>query len=324
MDNNKTPAFDRIFYFLKEYSLNIFLFLMTFFTTTIAGIIWQNNPDFFELENFYIGLPYSLSLLFFLSSHEFGHYFASVHHKVKATLPYYLPIPVIPEFINFGTLGAVIKTKSRIKTTRAMFDIGAAGPIAGFIACTLILIWGFTHLPSIEYLYHIHPDYRVNGIPDNGLTFGNNLYYYLLSKLFVSGETFLPPMNEIYHYPFLCVGWFGLFVTALNLLPIGQLDGGHVLYAMFGYNKHKIIARITFVVLLILGLLGLVQLLDESLILGWPGWFVWAIVLYFVIKIEHPIVEENIEALDKNRMRIGYFTLLIFILSFLPIPIIFR
>jgi membrane-associated protease RseP (regulator of RpoE activity) len=318
--NNKT-VFNYIFRFFKDYSLNIFLFLMTFFTTTISGIIWQNNPDFFELENFYIGLPYSISLLFFLSSHEFGHYFASVYHKVKATLPFYIPIPVIPDFINFGTLGAVIKTKSKIKSTKAMFDIGAAGPIAGFIACTIVLIWGFTHLPGIEYLYQIHPDYRINGIPENGLTFGNNLYFYLFSKLFAGNGVFIPPMNEIYHYPFLCVGWFGLFVTALNLLPVGQLDGGHVLYAMFGYDKHKKVARVIFVILLILGLLGFAQLLDPGFQFGWPGWFIWAIVLFFIIKIEHPIVEEYIEPLDKKRMILGYLTLVIFILSFTPVPI---
>jgi membrane-associated protease RseP (regulator of RpoE activity) len=301
--------------------INILLFILTFFTTTIAGVIWLNVPNFYELENFKLGLPYSISLIFILGSHEFGHYFASRRHKVNATLPYFIPVPAMPEFINFGTLGAVIKTKSPIPSIKAMFDIGAAGPISGFIASLIVLIWGFTHLPNIQYLYNIHPDYIISGIPTNGLTFGNTILFSTLSKIFVNpGVDFLPPMNEIYHYPFLCTGWFGLFVTAMNLLPVGQLDGGHISYTLFGPKWHTIIARITFVFFLVFGLLGFMVLIDENFQFGWSGWFFWAIFTYFVIKLKHPSVGEYFEPLDTRRKILGWFNAFIFITCFSPVP----
>ena len=136
---------------------------MTFFTTTIAGVLWLNK-DPFELSNFYLGIPYSASILFILACHEFGHYFASRYHHVDATLPYFLPFPPIPVllqlFLNFGTFGAVIRTKSIVPSKKAMFDIGVAGPIAGFVASLLVLTYGFLHLPSQNFILSIHPDYN--------------------------------------------------------------------------------------------------------------------------------------------------------------------
>ena len=240
--------------------LHLGLFLLTFFTTTIAGVLWLNR-DPFELSNFYLGIPYSASILFILACHEFGHYFASRYHHVNATLPYFLPFPPIPIllqlFLNFGTFGAVIKTKSIVPSKKAMFDIGVAGPIAGFIASLLVLIYGFLHLPSKDFILSIHPDYNFSlnmstsaqGVP---LAFGNTLLFSGLRSLLTNPALqFVPPMSEIYHYPFLCAGWFGLFVTALNLIPMGQFDGGHLIYAMFG-KYHKRIAQTSFYALLAL------------------------------------------------------------------------
>ena len=155
------------------------------------------NRDPFNLSNFHYGLTYSILILFVLSSHEFGHYFAAKIHKVTVTLPYFIPFPFI--FLNpFGTMGAVIKMRSPSRTRKALFDIGIAGPVAGFIASFFILVYGMTHLPDIYYLYSIHPEYMSTGIPITGFSFGTTLLYKGLSLLLVhSPGVFLPPMNEI-------------------------------------------------------------------------------------------------------------------------------
>ena len=302
--------------FKYNYPLHITLFLLTFFTATISGVQWINIVDSFELNNFRFGLEYSISLLFILSCHEFGHFFASRYHGVETTLPFFIPFPPIPGLLNFGTFGAVIKTKSPIYDNIAMFDIGVWGPISGFIASLIILIWGFTHLPSIDYLFAIHPEYLYTGIPEWGLRFGDTLLYSLFIKLanmFNSG--FVPPMNEIYHYPYLCTGWFGLFVTAMNLLPVGQLDGGHIFYSMFGARVQKVTARIVFVILLLTGLLGFLPLIDIDVPFAWAGWFLWAVLLFVVIKLEHPEVRDFVY-LDNRRMMLGWICIIIFIISF--------
>ena len=295
--------------------LPVTLFVVTFVTTTIAGVFWLNK-DGFDLESFSLGLPYSLAILFILASHEFGHYFAARYHKVEATLPFFIPAP--PYLLPFGTLGAVIRTRSPIPTRKAMFDIGVAGPIAGFVATILVLLIGLTNLPPREYIFSIHPEYAL-GIKAQGqpLTFGNTLLYSLLSKSFANG--YLPPMDEIYHYPFLCVGWFGLLVTAMNLIPVGQLDGGHITYAMFG-NRHRIVARAAFALLLASGLAGVLPTLGINVAIGWPGWLLWAGILFFVIKLDHPSISDP-EELSPNRMLMGWTALAIFILSFSPTPI---
>ena len=291
------------------------LFLATFVTTTIAGVFWLNK-DGNDLNNFAQGLPYSLSILFILASHELGHYFAARYHKVESTLPFFIPAP--PMFMPFGTLGAVIRTRSPVPTRKAMFDIGVAGPIAGFIA-TLIILWiGFANLPPKEYLYSIHPEYAM-GMKPQGIdyVFGNTFLFSGLSKLLATG--FLPPMNEIYHYPFLCVGWFGLLVTAMNMIPVGQLDGGHITYAMFG-KDHRVIARAAFGLLLAFGLAGLAPLLEIHLSFGWTGWLLWAMILFFIIRLDHPPIADT-EQLSPNRMAVGWISLLIFVISFSPTPI---
>ena len=303
-----------------SYITNIALFILTFFSTTIAGVGWLNQ-DPYQLENFFLGLEYSFLLLLIITAHEFGHYFAAKIHKIDVTLPYYFPFPLL--FLNpFGTMGAVIKIKERVRSKKALFDIGVAGPIAGWIVSITCLLIGYLTLPKIDYLFKIHPEYETSGIPVTGLTFGNNLIIYLLN--FIIGnfsKSFIPPMNEIYHYPLLCVGWFGLLITSLNMMPIGQLDGGHISYTMFG-KKHKHIANILFILLVIFGLLGFLPLLGFNLNLGSLNWFVWALLIYFVIKIEHPpIIENEYEKLGTGRIILGWFSYFIFLTSFCPIPI---
>jgi membrane-associated protease RseP (regulator of RpoE activity) len=297
----------------------VVLFIVTFFTTTAAGVFWLGkNP--YELENFRFGLTYSILILLFLTFHEFGHYFAAKYHKVNVTLPFYIPFP-FPDG-NFGTMGAVIRIKDHIRSKKALFDIGIAGPIAGYFIAAATLAYGLMTLPPVEYLYSIHPDYAVSGIQTaGGLAFSNTLLYELLTYIIplpVNG--FLPPMNEIYHYPFLCAGWFGLFVTSLNLMPIGQLDGGHIIYALFG-TKHKIIARIFFLVIVLITLIGVLNYFELT---NYPDygtlmWLVWIILILLVIKIDHPPFYDP-EPIGAGRKLLGVFAFLMFVSSFTPVP----
>ncbi|MCS6966557.1 MAG: site-2 protease family protein [Candidatus Kapabacteria bacterium] len=323
--------------------LHALLFALTFFSVLLAGVQWMGR-DPLELSNLHYGLTYAVLILCFLSAHEFGHYFAARFHRVEVTLPYFLPVP-LPFFFPFGTLGAVIRTLSPIPSRRVLFDIGIAGPLAGFVVSIGILIIGFQTLPSKEYLYAIHPEYvQLDMLPQWGLHFGDIPLYHWLASVFASPEGFLPPMNEMYHYPFLCVGWFGLFVTMLNLLPLGQLDGGHITYALFG-RFHIVVARTVWWLLVLLGmgpLLGwfagvlatdspnmLIQFLQQTLLpllrwvegvapwyfQAWEGWLVWALLTRLLIRLEHPSVPE-LEPLTPGRRALGWIALVVFALCF--------
>ena len=303
-----------------NYILHIGLFIFTFITTTLGGVFWIGK-DPYDLNNFASGIPFSLLVLTIITAHEFGHYFAARIHKVDVTLPFYIPFPLL--FLNpFGTMGAVIRMRSPAATRRALFDIGVAGPIAGWIASIIILIIGFLTLPPIDYLYKIHPFYMTNGVLLQGEAFGNNFIFLLFQKFLVPAKSFMPPMNEVYHYPFLCAGWFGLLITALNMMPAGQLDGGHISYTMFGRKKASIVGHITVGILFIMGVLGLLPLLDINLNFGSLNWLVWALLITFAIKINHPpTVEHDPEPLSPTRMAVGWITYIILIVSFTPVPI---
>ncbi len=307
----------------NNYLLHIGLFLFTFITTTLGGVYW-GGKDPYDISNFTLGLTYSCLILFIISAHEFGHYFAAKIHKVDVTLPYYIPFPFL--FLNpFGTMGAVIRMRSAASTRKALFDIGVAGPIAGWIASVIILIIGFTTLPSIEFLFKIHPDYAMNGVLVQGETFGYSILFKSFEWLFASPSGFMPPMNEVYHYPFLCAGWFGLLITALNMVPAGQLDGGHISYTMFGSKNSSILGHVVVGILFIMGVIGLLPLIDINVDFGSINWLVWALLITFAIKIPHPpTVNHDPEPLSKTRMAIGWFTFLILILSFAPVPIYFK
>lgn len=318
---------------------NILLIALTFVTTAIAGVQWIGQ-DPFELTNISLGFPYAFAILFILACHEFGHYFAARAHHVPTTLPYFIPFPPLPFFLNFGTLGAVIRTRSVVPSRKAMFDIGVAGPLAGFVACLIVLIYGFATLPGPDYILKIHPDFDFSlgastgsqGIP---LAFGQTILFQgLMNALTNPAHQFVPPMTEIYHYPYLCVGWFGLFVTAMNLIPIGQFDGGHIMYTMFG-EKHKTIARVSFVGLLILGLPSVIDSVLRGILAlvfntptgqiipfaqySWSGWFLWAMISYYFIKLDHPPVPDE-TPLDSTRMQVGWLSVIIFIICFSYAP----
>ncbi len=308
----------------QKYWLHILLFVLTLITTIFAGTEWASGsmPPYQFSELISKGLPYSLTVLFILGVHEFGHFFASKYHGVDATLPFFIPFPPIAGFLNFGTMGAVIKTRTQVRDNLKMFDIGVAGPIAGFIASVIVLIYGFTHLPDVSYLLNIHPDYFSPEYGKKGLeiTFGNTLLYAFLQSVFTSSKDFVPPMSEMYHYPFLISGWFGLLVTSMNLMPVGQLDGGHVIYSMFGPKIQEKVANIFMILLLASGILGFVDsTFGLNIAVGWSGWFFWGLLLYFFIKIKHPPVP-YFYPLDLKRKIAGYFAIFIFIVSFIPVP----
>jgi len=315
--------------------LHASLFLLTFFTTTVAGVQWIGR-DPFELLNLQYGLPYSISILFVLGMHEFGHYFAARYHRVDATLPYFIPFPPTPFFLNFGTLGALIRTKSAVPSRRAMFDIGVAGPLAGFLACVAVLAYGFLTLPGRDFILSVHPNYdfianstnEAQGIP---LEFGQTLMFQFLTWLLTDPSVqFVPPMSEIYHYPYLCVGWFGLFVTAMNLIPIGQYDGGHLSYTMLG-KYHRLISKASFLILLTLGFPSVVDALIREVVglvdgtypeqiiplaqYSWSGWFLWAIISFYFVKLYHPAIDDD-TPLDPRRMFVGWLTFEVFALCF--------
>ncbi|MBI2619739.1 MAG: site-2 protease family protein [Ignavibacteriales bacterium] len=315
------------------------LFILTFVTAAIAGVQWGGrNP--FELRNISYGFEYAGAILFVLAAHEFGHYFAARYHRVNTTLPYFIPFPPLPFLLNFGTLGAVIRTRSVVPSKKVMFDIGVAGPIAGFVACLAIITYGFVTLPGPEYILNIHPEYdfasnAVPGSPGIPLEFGQTLLFKGMMQLFSDpANQFVPPMTEIYHYPLLCVGWFGLFVTAMNLIPIGQFDGGHIIYAMFG-DKHRLIAKSAFIGLLVLGVPSVLESLLQPVFsrfadqpisqvipfseYSWSGWFLWALISYYFVKLYHPPVPEE-SPLDDSRMMVGWVAIGIFILCFSFIP----
>jgi membrane-associated protease RseP (regulator of RpoE activity) len=298
------------------------LLVLTFLTMAFAGVAWLNkNP--IELTNFVYGIPYAALLLVMLLSHEMGHYLMARRHGVEATLPYFLPFPsFVLGLFPFGTLGAVIQLRSPVQSRRALLDIGAGGPIAGFIVSVVYLVVGFITLPSIDFLYEIHPEYvGLSQIPTEGLTFGRNLIYSGLEAVVPAPGVFIPPMNELYHYPFLCVGWFGIFVTAMNLIPVGQLDGGHIIRAMFG-GKSVVIGRIVMGVLAVLGLLGFLPLIGMSDEWGWTGWLFWAVVLFlfFERRRRGVLALPDDTPLDQTRMMLGWFCLWIFVVGFAIAP----
>lgn len=332
--------------------VNLALFLITGLSVVMAGAVWSGKIEslssVWNPQNWKYGLEYGVLIMVFLSAHEFGHYIASRIHKVDASLPFYIPILPIPGLGNlFGTMGAVIVTRSQIMSRKALFDIGAAGPLAGFVVCVIYLIYGFSTLPPIDFIFEIHPAYKLilaagGDIPRQGLHFGDNLAFFLFEKIFANPDGWSPPMNEIYHYPFLNVGWFGLFVTALNLLPLGSLDGGHIAHAMFGRAQKKI-GIIFWRVMAFIGAGGFIRTIffgaetkypdlhfpandlffirilestTEFYLSGWPGWLFWAVVVRILVRrIEHPPVPFN-EPIGSVRQALGWVAIAVLILSF--------
>jgi len=271
------------------------LFLATVFTTLWAGAYQTNTSPLLGAWQFLIndptallkGLPFAGTLLGILVTHELGHYVLSRIHRVPASLPLFIPGP--PHFI--GTFGAIIRMRGPILSRKALFDIGVAGPIAGFVVAVAALVIGL----RLSQVVHLDNTY--------GLHLGEPLLLQFVSWL-VLGP--LPEGYDVLLHPVGFAAWFGLFVTSLNLIPIGQLDGGHVAYALWG-PRQRTIALAILPILIVLGFVG------------WPGWFLWA-GMAGLMGFAHPPVMDPEAALGKTRIWIGWGALAIFVLTFAPIP----
>ncbi|MCY3868882.1 MAG: site-2 protease family protein [Gemmatimonadetes bacterium] len=298
--------------------LHVGLFLATAYTTTVAGMLMSpqlaSMPVIDDwrilIDPRYLvyGLPFSATLLIILGIHEMGHYVTSRRWGVRASLPYFIPFP---SFI--GTLGAVIKLRSQIPNRRALIDIGASGPIAGFVMSVIALSAGL----------HMSEVIESRDVPEDVLTLGDSLLSSWLGAR-VIGD--LPEGYTVMLHPVAFAGWLGLFVTVLNLLPMGQFDGGHIVYAIFG-GKHQLISWATMVGLALMWLLAppyhwwdaqsMVRAWYDS---RWVGWLVWLGLAALVGRHHPPLANPDVE-LDPARRWIGYASLAIFVLCFIPDPI---
>lgn len=306
--------------------VNLILFIFTIFSVLVAGALYDYTGPVSEnamvmvqhiLSTLWTGWPFAVSMLAILLAHEFGHYLAARYHNSAVTLPYFIPFPLSP----FGTLGAFIQLKQPPKNKNILLDIGAAGPYAGLIVAVPVLIYGLytsdlNMLPSVL---------------ESGQGFEGNSIFYLAMKFVIFGEWLprpesfqgLSPILYWLQYFFTgnplpnggmdvtlnqvaWAGWAGLLVTALNLIPAGQLDGGHLLYVLFGRNARKLVP----VILIVLVLLGFV----------WTGWWLWAGIIFFMGRF-HAEPLDQITPLTPNRQLVAAFGLVLFFLLFMPVPL---
>lgn len=306
---------------------NLVLFIITIISVLVTGGIFSTPtlPEKFDLQAIMLiaknGWPFAIAILVILGAHEMGHYIAGRKHGVNVTLPYFIPLPIISPF---GTMGAFINMKSIPKNKKQLFDIAIAGPISGIIVAIPIIILGLS-LSHVEML--------PTQIPvDSGLQMEGNSLLYLVLKYIVFGEWLPNPQSyaglnpiiywlryfftgqpfpfggyDVMIHPVAWAGWAGILVTSLNLIPIGQLDGGHVLTAVFG-NKAR---KLTPVFLVIMGLLGF----------AWSGWWFWAFLLIFLNQIPSQM-KDSVTQLDPTRKKLSVLMLILFILVFTPVPLV--
>jgi len=299
-------------------STNIILFILTVFSVMLAGAQPEGpmpNDMVGQLlalgKSIFTGWPFALSLLGILLAHEFGHYFMSLYHKTPATLPYFIPFPLSP----LGTMGAAILMRGTPKNKRILFDIGIAGPIAGLVVAIPVLFYGL----SLSTLGTIDPN-------PNGFIEGNSLLY-LFAKYVTFGQLLPAPLEpqgifywvryfftggpvpfggtDVFIHPVAFAGWAGILVTALNLIPAGTLDGGHVIYGLFGDKARKAFP-------FIVGLL-------VAFGIFWSGWWLWAALLFWLGRV-HAQPLDQITTLDPTRRLIAYSMIIVFFLVFTPVP----
>mgnify|MGYP002777183586 CR=1 FL=1 len=274
------------------------LLLATFFTTTLAWQILSNASGELSLTLLTKGIPYALSLMAILGIHELAHYLAARRYRILTTLPYFLPFPPIPDFFPFGTFGACIRLKSPIPHRRALFDVGIAGPLAGFVVALPLLLWGLAHsdlvpLPNRPDLFNfqaVDPNF--------------SLLLALLSKIAL-GST-LTSETAIKLHPIAVAGFLGIVVTAFNLMPVGQLDGGHLVHAMFGQRTGAAIGQVARLLMLLLSF-------------AQPHLLLWAILLFIIPVNDEPALNDVTE-LDNQRDLWGLLALGILLLIILPTP----
>jgi membrane-associated protease RseP (regulator of RpoE activity) len=274
--------------------LNIVLLLLTLVTTTWAGALHAGVDVLQEPGRFVAGLPYSLTLMLILGAHELGHYFAAQAHHMKVTLPYFIPVP-----FGLGTFGAFIQLKSSAENRRALFDVGVAGPLAGLVFGIPALWIGLRYsriLAPEELADHMH----------GGIGVGSSALLALIAKLALGNA--LTAGHSLLLHPLAFAGWLGLLVTALNLLPIGQLDGGHIADAMFGRTRSAAIGTAALVALVLLGLFV------------WSGLLTWALIVYFIAGSKGLPPLNDISRMGVGRQAVGAFAFVLLFLILAPVP----
>ena len=282
--------------------LNVVLFILTLISTVIAGYIVAGSFPYVTFDpmrqpwRLLDGLPFAITLLGILGTHEFGHYFAARHHGAAVSLPYFIPAP--PPLFPFGTLGAVIRMRSPVRDRNALLDIAVAGPLAGLVVALPALWLGLSWS-------------KVAPVPVGGGTveFGDSLLMHAMVRT-VFGS--LPPGTDVFVHPVALAGWVGLFVTALNLFPVGQLDGGRIAYALFrGYHRTVSIATV-------------VALVAMGLVSGAPNWFVFAALVMVLIGVDHAPPMDDITPLSRGRTAVGLACLVLLVLLVPPVPMSFH
>ncbi|NOZ64629.1 MAG: site-2 protease family protein [Caldiserica bacterium] len=270
---------------------------LTFITTTWAGANYSYSlVRAGYISSVWVGaLSFSISLLIILGGHELGHKFTSLNHRVRASGPFFIPVP--PFIFPLGTMGAIIKMKSPAPDRNAEISLGANGPITGFLLSIPILILGIKLSPIVDYSTYISGK--------EVLIFGEPLIFKLLKHLILN----LPAGKDIILHPLAFSGWVGLFVTALNLIPLGQLDGGHVLMSIIGEKRFR---RISFFIIGALFIAGL---------LYWEGWMFWAFIGIFFSFAGNPGPLNGLSKVGKREKIIALVCALIFALSFMPVPV---
>lgn len=268
--------------------INIILFLATIFTTLFVGSFNNGGNPLVKISDLTLGIPFSFSIILILLSHELGHYLTAKREGVDATLPYFLPVP----HPLVGTMGAFIRIKSIIPNRNALVKVGAAGPVIGFLVALPFTIIGL-RLSTLKAITETK----------DGIALGSSIIFHILSKMFFRR---IPEGYDIMLHPVAFAGWLGFFVTALNLIPVGQLDGGHIAYAVLGRFR-KIL---TFLIIGLMVLLGL----------RWPGWYFW-VVIAIVFGLSHPKPQDDITPLGTREKILAFIAFLILIITFIPVPI---
>jgi membrane-associated protease RseP (regulator of RpoE activity) len=285
----------------SKHLISYVLLAATILSTLLVGALTEvgdatsslSEAYWWAFNHLWLGLPYSVSLMLILGAHEMGHYIAARYHKVPVSLPHFIPFPIPP----IGTMGAFIRLKAPVTNKRALFDVGAAGPLAGLIFAIPILFIGLAMSP-------------VEPLPYGGYTLEGNSIFYALSKLAVKGQ-FLPNGSEdVFLSQVAWAGWVGLLVTGLNLIPVGQLDGGHIAYVLFGKRARLLYWPV------IIGLVALAVFTQTFM------WGLWAVLIFFLGKIyAEPL--DDVTPLDNRRRWLAIFTLVLFLFVFVPIPLRF-
>jgi Zn-dependent protease len=277
-----------------KWPLHVTLLFLTMATTTWAGAMHQGINILLEPAKLAVGLPYSIGLLLILGAHELGHFFAARKHRIQVTPPFFIPAP-----FALGTFGAFIRMRGPVQDRRALFDVAMAGPLAGLVFAIPALLFGLQHSRVIIGNAPIDLSY-------NGVDVGSSFLMAILSKLALG--TAVAQGHRIILQPLAFAGWLGLLVTALNLLPIGQLDGGHIAHALFGSRRAGTIS-----------IIALVSLFSLAFFV-WPGLLIWAfIVLFLAGGRDNPAVND-LTPLDPSRRALGYFAFALLALILVPVP----